>query len=124
MAARGPGLGVAMALCAGALGALAATAAKLTLTGDHLRPESRQEAAPGELIHVLLRVGCGGLVFLFNALMWTFFAKALRYSSSSARASLTTTASNFLSSSGVTWWGFEGAFKIYTNQKRRKQYQF
>ncbi|XP_042202382.1 transmembrane protein 42a isoform X3 [Callorhinchus milii] len=103
MAARGPGLGVAMALCAGALGALAATAAKLTLTGDHLRPESRQEAAPGELIHVLLRVGCGGLVFLFNALMWTFFAKALRYSSSSARASLTTTASNFLSSQPKGW---------------------
>ncbi len=30
--------------------------------------------------------------------MWTFFAKALRHSSSSARATVTTTASNFISS--------------------------
>uniref|UniRef100_A0A674K2Y7 Transmembrane protein 42 n=2 Tax=Emydidae TaxID=8476 RepID=A0A674K2Y7_9SAUR len=30
--------------------------------------------------------------------MWTFFAKALHYSSSSATATVTTTASNFISS--------------------------
>ncbi|XP_051871342.1 transmembrane protein 42-like [Pristis pectinata] len=77
------GTSVAMALGAGAFGALAGAAAKLALGGERL--------------HILLRVGCGGLIFFCNALMWTFFAKALRYSSS-ARASLTTVASNFLSS--------------------------
>ncbi|XP_067853780.1 transmembrane protein 42a [Heptranchias perlo] len=90
-----PGLGLAMAVSAGSLGALASTAAKLSLgTDDVLRAVSRGET---DWLHTLLRVGCGGLVFFFNALMWTFFAKALRYSSS-AHASLTTTASNFLSS--------------------------
>uniref|UniRef100_A0A8D2IW89 Transmembrane protein 42 n=2 Tax=Varanus komodoensis TaxID=61221 RepID=A0A8D2IW89_VARKO len=46
----------------------------------------------------MLRVGCGGLVLAWNAIMWTFFAKALRYSSSSATATVTSTASNFVSS--------------------------
>lgn len=45
---------------------------------------------------VLLRVGGVGLVFVCNAVMWTVFAKALRLSSSSAAASVTTTASNFI----------------------------
>uniref|UniRef100_A0A8B9UKD4 Transmembrane protein 42 n=1 Tax=Anas zonorhyncha TaxID=75864 RepID=A0A8B9UKD4_9AVES len=59
---------------------------------------------------VLLRVGCIGLVCTCNAVMWTVFAKALRLSSSSATASVTTTASNFISSAilgkllfGETW---------------------
>uniref|UniRef100_A0A8P4KCF3 Transmembrane protein 42b n=1 Tax=Dicentrarchus labrax TaxID=13489 RepID=A0A8P4KCF3_DICLA len=41
---------------------------------------------------------CGGLLFTCNAVMWTFLAKALRYSSSSTRTTVTTTASNFISS--------------------------
>ncbi|XP_062926175.1 transmembrane protein 42-like isoform X2 [Mobula hypostoma] len=77
--ARGPG--AAMAVGAGALGAVAGAAAKLALGGERL----------------LLRAGCGGLVLFCNALMWMFFAKALRYSTS-AQASLTSVASNFLSS--------------------------
>uniref|UniRef100_A0A8C2SYV7 Transmembrane protein 42 n=1 Tax=Coturnix japonica TaxID=93934 RepID=A0A8C2SYV7_COTJA len=59
---------------------------------------------------LLLRVGCIGLVCACNAVMWTVFAKALRLSSSSASASVTTTASNFISSAilgkllfGETW---------------------
>ncbi|XP_029817613.1 transmembrane protein 42 [Manacus vitellinus] len=59
---------------------------------------------------VLLRVSCVGLVFACNAVMWTVFAKALRLSSSLAAASVTTTASNFISSAilgkllfGETW---------------------
>uniref|UniRef100_A0A8C3LUM9 Transmembrane protein 42 n=1 Tax=Chrysolophus pictus TaxID=9089 RepID=A0A8C3LUM9_CHRPC len=59
---------------------------------------------------VLLHVGCIGLVCACNAVMWTVFAKALRLSSSSASASVTTTASNFISSAilgkllfGETW---------------------
>uniref|UniRef100_K7FVD1 Transmembrane protein 42 n=1 Tax=Pelodiscus sinensis TaxID=13735 RepID=K7FVD1_PELSI len=47
---------------------------------------------------MVLRAGCVSLVFACNAVMWTFFAKALHYSSSSATATLTTTASNFISS--------------------------
>ncbi|OXB65963.1 hypothetical protein ASZ78_002711 [Callipepla squamata] len=59
---------------------------------------------------VLLRVGCIGLVCACNAVMWTIFAKALRLSSSSASASVTTTASNSICSAilgkllfGETW---------------------
>eukprot|EP00061_Rhincodon_typus_P011995 g37410.t1 len=89
----GPAL--ALALAAGSLGALASTAAKLSLgAGNDLGLVDQGKA---EWLHMLLQVGCGGMAFLFNALMWTLFAKALRYSSS-ARVSVTTIASNFLSS--------------------------
>ncbi|KAM8810919.1 transmembrane protein 42 [Eudromia elegans] len=57
-----------------------------------------------------LRGGCLGLALACNVLMWTLFAKALRLSSSSAAASVTTAASNFISSAvlgkllfGETW---------------------
>uniref|UniRef100_A0A3P8W282 EamA domain-containing protein n=1 Tax=Cynoglossus semilaevis TaxID=244447 RepID=A0A3P8W282_CYNSE len=49
-------------------------------------------------LHVPLRLLCGVLLFVCNAVMWTFFSKALRHCSSSARATVTTTASNFVSS--------------------------
>uniref|UniRef100_G3NHY6 Transmembrane protein 42a n=1 Tax=Gasterosteus aculeatus aculeatus TaxID=481459 RepID=G3NHY6_GASAC len=49
-------------------------------------------------LHIPLRLLCGGLLLTCNAVMWTFFSKALRHCSSSARATVTTTASNFLSS--------------------------
>ncbi|KAM6375876.1 transmembrane protein 42 [Alca torda] len=94
--------GGAAAAAAGLLGAAAAAAAKLALGPGG-------EAAGGWL-PVLLRIGCVGLVFACNAVMWTVFAKALRLSSSSAAASVTTTASNFISSAmlgkllfGETW---------------------
>ncbi|XP_068261185.1 transmembrane protein 42 isoform X2 [Nyctibius grandis] len=67
-------------------------------------------SSPWMFLPVLLRIGCVGLVFACNAVMWTVFAKALRLSSSSAAASVTTTASNFISSAilgkllfGETW---------------------
>lgn len=47
---------------------------------------------------VPLRLLCGALLLACNAAMWTFFSKALRHCSSSARATVTTTASNFISS--------------------------
>ncbi|XP_071591976.1 transmembrane protein 42 [Heliangelus exortis] len=94
--------GGAAAAAAGLLGALAAAAAKLAVWPGG-------EAAGGWL-PLLLRVSCVGLVFACNAVMWTIFAKALRLSSSSAAASVTTTASNFISSAilgkflfGETW---------------------
>lgn len=49
-------------------------------------------------LHVPLRLLCGALLFACNAIMWTFFSKALRHCSSSARATVTSTASNFISS--------------------------
>ncbi|XP_065254478.1 transmembrane protein 42 [Emys orbicularis] len=100
------GWGAAHSAVAGLLGALAACSAKLALGADYLR-EACAAAAGGEeaaaagacvWLHVVLRVGCVGLVFACNAVMWTFFAKALHYSSSSATATVTTTASNFISS--------------------------
>ncbi|XP_053569032.1 transmembrane protein 42 [Bombina bombina] len=88
---------------AGLLGALAACSAKLALGTDYLRDAC--EAAVWELgegicdwVHLLLRLICMCTVFICNAVMWTLFAKALRLSSSSATATVTTTASNFVSS--------------------------
>ncbi|XP_054241093.1 transmembrane protein 42 [Indicator indicator] len=94
------GGGAAAAAVSGLLGAAAAAAAKLALGG----------AAADGWLPVLLRVGGVGLVLACNAVMWTVFAKALRLSSSSAAASVTTTASNFICSAilgkflfGETW---------------------
>ncbi|XP_033021361.1 transmembrane protein 42 [Lacerta agilis] len=99
------GWGAAFAAGAGLLGALAACSAKLALGADYLRGACAavvggEEAASGACswLPVMLRIVCGGLVLACNAVMWTFFAKALRYSSSSATATLTSTASNFISS--------------------------
>ncbi|XP_074911631.1 transmembrane protein 42 [Buteo buteo] len=78
------------AAAAGLLAAAAAAAAKLAL--------GLGGEAAGGWLPVLLCIGCIGLVFACNAMMWTVFAKALRLSSSSAAASVTTTASNFISS--------------------------
>uniref|UniRef100_A0A1A8HBE6 Transmembrane protein 42 n=1 Tax=Nothobranchius korthausae TaxID=1143690 RepID=A0A1A8HBE6_9TELE len=49
-------------------------------------------------MHVPLRFLCGGLLLCCNAVMWTMFSKALRHASSSAGATVTTTASNFICS--------------------------
>ncbi|XP_076592617.1 transmembrane protein 42a [Chaetodon auriga] len=96
------------ALVAGFLGAAASLSAKLSLGADYLRDmcesglSSWTEAHGGiracDWLHVPLRLLCGGLLFTCNAVMWTFFSKALRHCSSSARATVTTTASNFISS--------------------------
>ncbi|XP_064025683.1 transmembrane protein 42 [Pogoniulus pusillus] len=92
--------GAAAAAASGLLGAAAAAAAKLALGG----------AAADGWVPVLLRAGGVALVLACNAVMWTVFAKALRLSSSSAAASVTATASNFISSAvlgrclfGETW---------------------
>ncbi|KAM7036055.1 transmembrane protein 42 [Passerculus sandwichensis] len=96
------GAGAAAAAAAGGLGAAAAAAAKLALGPG--------EEAAGGALSMLLRLSCVGLVFVCNAVMWTVFTKALRLSSSSAAASVTTTASNFIFSAilgrllfGETW---------------------
>ncbi|AWO97178.1 putative transmembrane protein 42-like [Scophthalmus maximus] len=80
------------ALLAGVLSAAASLSAKLSVGAGPLRDMC--EAA----LLVPLRLLCGVLLFACNAVMWTFFSKALRHCSSSARATVTTTASNFISS--------------------------
>ncbi|KAG7235483.1 hypothetical protein INR49_002618, partial [Caranx melampygus] len=52
-------------------------------------------------LHIPLRLLCGVLLITCNTVMWTFFSKALQHSSSSARATVTTTASNFVFSVSV-----------------------
>ncbi|XP_034985869.1 transmembrane protein 42 isoform X1 [Zootoca vivipara] len=113
------GWGAVFAAGAGLLGALAACSAKLALGADYLRGACAavvggEEAASGvcSWLPVMLRIGCGGLVLACNAIMWTFFAKALRYSSSSATATLTSTASNFISSVGRSWDRAMGAHSV------------
>ncbi|XP_029927761.1 transmembrane protein 42a [Myripristis murdjan] len=106
--------GAFYALLAGFLGAVASSSAKLSLGADYLKEMceaglSRWTSGvpwtgrPGgatacDWLHIPLRLLCGGLLFTCNAVMWTFFSKALRHSSSSARATVTTTAANFISS--------------------------
>ncbi|XP_047454565.1 transmembrane protein 42a [Mugil cephalus] len=96
------------ALIAGFLGAAASLSAKLSLGADYLREmcesglsgwtETHRGSPTCDWLHIPLRLLCGGLLFTCNAVMWTFFSKALRHCSSSARATVTTTASNFISS--------------------------
>nr|XP_044992733.1 transmembrane protein 42 [Jaculus jaculus] len=98
--------GVLDCLCAGALGALAAAAAKLAF---------------GSEVNIGLCVL--GIIAMAstNSLMWTFFSRGLSFSMSSAVASVTVTFSNILSSAflgyvlygecqEVLWWG--GVFLI------------
>ncbi|XP_039869024.1 transmembrane protein 42-like [Simochromis diagramma] len=96
------------ALLAGFLAATASLSAKLSLGASYLREmcETRLSdwnQTPGgsaacDWLHIPLRLLCGGLLFACNAVMWTTFSKALRHSTSTARATVTTTASNFISS--------------------------
>ncbi|XP_030203799.1 transmembrane protein 42 [Gadus morhua] len=105
--------GVIYALLAGFLGAVASSSAKLSLGADYLKGvcetglrtwgEQRRFRQPDETtacdwLHIPLRLLCGGLLFTCNAVMWTFLAKALRSSSSCTQTTVTTTASNFISS--------------------------
>lgn len=107
--------GSVYAVLAGFLGAAASCSAKLSLGASYLTElceggvrrwavdDSRiftlqVDPTACEWLHIPLRVLCGLLLFICNAVMWTFFSKALRHSSSSAQATVTTTASNFISS--------------------------
>ncbi|XP_030250993.1 transmembrane protein 42-like [Sparus aurata] len=100
--------GTLYALLAGFLGAAASLSAKLSLGADYLREmcesgfsgwtPTHSASVTCDWLHLPLRLLCGGLLFTCNAVMWTFFSKALRHCSSSARATVTTTASNFISS--------------------------
>ncbi|XP_059194800.1 transmembrane protein 42a [Centropristis striata] len=100
--------GPVYALLAGVLGAAASLSAKLSFGADYLREmcesglsdwtTTHDWTTTCDWLHIPLRLLCGGLLFACNAVMWTFFSKALRQCSSSARATVTATASNFISS--------------------------
>ncbi|XP_037533115.1 transmembrane protein 42-like [Nematolebias whitei] len=99
--------GSVYALLAGFLGAAASLSAKLSIGADYLRGMCEsglsgwaptEASALCDWLHAPLRLLCAGLLFCCNAVMWTMFSKALHHSSSSARATVTTTASNFISS--------------------------
>ncbi|XP_075896819.1 transmembrane protein 42-like [Nelusetta ayraudi] len=100
--------GPVYALLAGFLGAAASLSAKLSLGADYLRDmceaavsgwsQTPGDPAACDWLGIPLRLLCGALLLACNATMWTFFSKALRHCSSSARATVTTTASNFISS--------------------------
>ncbi|XP_061885137.1 transmembrane protein 42-like [Entelurus aequoreus] len=98
-------LGSFYALIAGCLGSAASLSAKLTLGADYLLEMCQVSAFPTQTassvchwLHIPLRLLCVGLMFACNAAMWTFFSKALHDCSSSASATVTSTAANFISS--------------------------
>ncbi|XP_062278154.1 transmembrane protein 42-like [Scomber scombrus] len=107
------------ALLAGCLAAASSLCAKLTVGADYLKEMCevglKQDADYCDWLHIPLRLACGGLLLTCNTVMWTFFSKALRHCSSSATATVTTTASNFVCSAvlgrvifgethAVLWW--------------------
>ncbi|RVE62143.1 hypothetical protein OJAV_G00154170 [Oryzias javanicus] len=111
--------GTLFALAAGLLAAAASLSAKLSLGTDAPGPPCEADApgrgACNRWLHLPLRLLCGGLMLGCNALMWTFFSRALRHSSSSARTTVTTSGSSFIFSGilgrlifgenhGPLWW--------------------
>ncbi|KAM9309326.1 transmembrane protein 42-like [Pholidichthys leucotaenia] len=105
------------ALFAGFLAAVSSVCAKLSLGADYLRLMCEsgtgwtQTGSSCDWLHIPLRVLCVLLLLTCNTVMWTSFSKALRLCSSSAGATVTTTASNFIFSGllGRMFFGEAGA---------------
>lgn len=98
--------GSVYALFAGFMASVSSVCAKLSVGANYithlcesgLRHTHSGEASVCDWLQIPLRLLCAGLLLSCNTIMWTLFAKALRLCSSSARATVTTTASNFLCS--------------------------
>lgn len=98
--------GVCLAIVAGIMAALASMSAKLAVTADVVRDlcsvfvlksgGSKDLSLFCDSVSYLLRVCCFGGIFVFNALMWTFYTKSLQFCPSTVEASVTNTGSNFL----------------------------
>ncbi|XP_029958857.1 transmembrane protein 42-like [Salarias fasciatus] len=95
------------ALFAGLVASVSSVCAKLSVGANYIthmcesglgHTHTGGEASVCDWLQVPLRLLCAGLLLACNTVMWTLFAKALRLCSSSARATVTTTASNFLCS--------------------------
>ncbi|CAN9514035.1 unnamed protein product [Ophioblennius macclurei] len=116
--------GSVFALFAGFMASVSSVCAKLSVGASYVThmcesglryAHSEGETSACDWLQVPLRLLCVGLLVTCNTIMWTFFSKALRLCSSSARATVTTTASNFLCSAvlgrllfgethGALWW--------------------
>ncbi|KAK2189000.1 hypothetical protein NP493_118g04026 [Ridgeia piscesae] len=108
-----------LAVGAGFCAALASVCAKLAMSPEiilHLcyqmlgsdNKQTTSETATShicDLMLVYVRFTFFGLIFLFNALMWTVFVKSLQTCSSSLEATVTNTAANFFFTA-VIGWGF------------------
>ncbi|KAK7877580.1 hypothetical protein WMY93_031712 [Mugilogobius chulae] len=113
----------------GFCGAAASLSAKLSLGASFLKQmcaSGLKDHAHGaeeacEWLDVPLRVLCGGLLLVCNTVMWTFFSKALRHSSSSARATVTTTASNFISSTSCADCSCFTALHLQVYREKKRQ---
>lgn len=97
------GQGLLLAVTAGFMAALGSVSAKLA-TNNHFILDFCQFTVKADLcvqISLLLRIVFFALIFICNGMMWTFFTKSLQYCSSTAEATVTNTASNFLISALV-----------------------
>ncbi|KAK3579187.1 hypothetical protein CHS0354_022724 [Potamilus streckersoni] len=104
------GHGIALALVAGSMAALGSTSAKLAMTGyvlegictnvlGHLMVTEEDQNISNLICQSMslgLRMTCFVGIFLFNALMWTFYTKSLQFCRSTVEATVTNTAANFL----------------------------
>ncbi|KAK2145668.1 hypothetical protein LSH36_664g00001 [Paralvinella palmiformis] len=105
-------VGQTLALTAGLCGALAATSAKLAMAAD-----SAEETCNMVIVRIFtnswthlcstvliyIRLACFGLIFLFNALMWTLFIKSLQRCRTSLEATVTNTGANIGFTAIIGW---------------------
>ncbi|XP_052230967.1 uncharacterized protein LOC127844607 isoform X2 [Dreissena polymorpha] len=95
-------LGISLAVCAGAMAAMASVSAKLAMTEDTVHAicsgilAGTQLMALCDTLLYVLRAGCFASIFIFNSLMWTLFTKSLQHCSSTIEATITNTGANFL----------------------------
>ncbi|XP_064640625.1 transmembrane protein 42-like [Lineus longissimus] len=97
--------GQGLAVLAGFFAAVASLVGKLAMAGketmelcerleDALKQDRLIDNLDCQAIVAYVRLGCFVLIFLFNAIMWTCFVKALRGCNSSVEAVVTNTAAN------------------------------
>lgn len=90
--------GLTLAVIAGVMASLGSTCAKLAMSGDVIKSHCQLLAGTTicQQVCLYIQVMFFLLIFVCNAIMWTFFTKSLQYCSSSVQATVTNTASNFL----------------------------
>ncbi|XP_061162515.1 transmembrane protein 42-like [Saccostrea echinata] len=98
MAGLNHGRGLMLAVSAGIMAALGSVSAKLA-TSDHILMDTCQIIFRIGICHqlsLLMRIVFFAMIFVCNGMMWTLFTKSLQFCSSTAEATVTNTASNFL----------------------------
>ncbi|KAL4234786.1 hypothetical protein ACF0H5_006428 [Mactra antiquata] len=109
--------GLCLAVIAGTMAALASISAKLAVTADIVHDLCLQFSQEINIfcdsISLLVRCLCVGGIFLFNALMWTFYTKSLQFCPSTVEATITNTGANFIVSAifGLTIFGEKLSFQ-------------